>query len=226
MKRNIHIVHASRGRYKQALNTYNNWISKLDIKNGDSYTFAIESDQSDYFVFPHIITNSKTAIEAFNICCLVINDRFKSSDIIIALSDDFPIPCDLELIRINCDSDKLLKTFDTIQTWIVTLPIMGVEYYRYRGYIYPSQYLHMYSDTHITHEADIDDKLIIRNDIIIPHHHYSIGKSDKDELNDRNDKTYQQGFYEYIKWIKSINNKMPKSVEAKSHINNIINCLI
>ena len=103
--RNIHIVHASRGRASQAEQTYRNWSQLLSM--GDSYTVAIEADQlNDYRHLPTLVVPSKTAISAFNLAAQVLSSKFKESDIIIALSDDFPIPCDLDLIRDAVDANN------------------------------------------------------------------------------------------------------------------------
>lgn len=210
--RNIHIIHASRQRPIQASNTYHTWLREM--KEGDTYTIAIEQDQSsDYQGLPCVVVPSRTAIEAFNLCAENIKSRFKPQDIVIGLSDDFPTPCDLNLIREACDSDKILKTFDGIQKWIVTLPIIGVECYKTYGYIYPPQYKHMFADTHLTHQAEINNVLQIRNDIVIKHHHYSIGGSKKDTLNDRNDKTFNEGKEVYLSWAKK-QTKQLSSVES------------
>lgn len=210
--RNIHIIHASRQRPIQASNTYHTW--HREMKDGDTYTIAIEQDQSDnYKGLPCVVVTSHTAIEAFNLCAENIKDRFKPYDIIIGLSDDFPEPCNLDLIREACDSDKLLKTFDGIQKWIVTLPIMGAEFYKKHGYIYPQQYKHMFADTHLTHESEINNVLQIRNDITIKHHHYSIGGAKKDTLNDKNDKTFNEGKEVYLTWAKK-QTKQLTSIES------------
>lgn len=211
--RNIHIIHASRGRASQAEQTYRNWSQLLSM--GDSYTVAIEADQlHDYRHLPTLVVPSKTAISAFNLAAQVLSSKFKESDIIIALSDDFPIPCDLDLIRDAVDADGLLKTYDGVQNWIVTLPIMGAVYYQNKGCIYPPQYSHMFADTHITHEAEIEGRLQFRNDITIKHYHYSTGGSAKDALNERNDKTFLQGKEVYLSWAK--NKPLPQSREAQS----------
>ena len=211
--RNIHIIHASRGRASQAEQTYRNWSQVLCM--GDSYTVAIEADQlQDYRNFPTLVVPSNTAISAFNLAAKILEPKFKDSDIIIALSDDFPIPCDLDLLRDAVDADGLLKTYDGVQNWIVTLPILGVLYYKRKGYIYPPEYSHMFADTHITHEAEIEGRLQFRNDITIKHYHYSIGGSAKDSLNDRNDKTFEQGKQIYLQWAKG--KPMPQSKEAQS----------
>lgn len=212
--RNIHIIHASRSRTEQARATYEAWYRLL--KDGDTYHIIVEPDQMiHYDDLPIWVTNSTTAIEAFNFAAQELGNGWKNEDIVIALSDDFNEPCDLELIRKYCPYDGVLKTFDGIQDYIVTLPIMGVEYYCSKGYIYPSQYKHMFADTHLTHEAELEVKLIIRNDIVIKHNHYSIGGCEKDALNERNDKTFNEGMQTYLTWAKS-QEKQLTSPESKA----------
>lgn len=224
--RNIHIIHASRSRPEQAKATYEAW--KKYLKTEDSYSLAIEPDMLDSYgwfgTFNCLSNNSKTAIESFNMASYNLNRvmPFKQDDIIIALSDDFNEPCDLELIREYCPQDGVLKTFDGIQDYIVTLPIMGVEYYWSKGYIYPPQYKHMFADTHLTHEAELEGKLIIRNDIVIKHNHYSIGGCQKDALNDRNDKTFNEGMRTYLEWTKNQTRQLtsPESKVLRNWIKN------
>lgn len=200
--RNIHIIHASRLRPSQAETTYTNWLKQL--KQGDSYTVAIESDQYlDYINMPCLVVGGGTAIKAFNEVAYLLHESWSQNDIIIGISDDFNEPCDLDLIREHCPNNGVLKTFDGIQDYIVTLPIIGLEYYLSKGYIYPPQYNHMFADTHLTHESELEGKLIIRNDILIKHNHYSIGGCQKDALNDRNDKTFNEGMQMYLAWAKS-----------------------
>jgi hypothetical protein len=215
--RNIHIIHASRSRPEQAKKTFEAW-SKL-LKKNDTYHMAIEPDQMMYyFDFPNWVVNSVTAIEAFNFASEQLGKTWKCNDIVVALSDDFNEPCDLELIREHCPQNGVLKTFDGIQNYIVTLPIMGVEYYESKGYIYPPQYKHMFADTHLTHEAELEGKLIIRNDIVIKHNHYSIGGCQKDALNERNDKTVNEGKEIYLSWVRQ-QTKQLTSKESESHRN-------
>jgi len=214
--RNIHIIHASRARASQAERTYRNWQKQMVF--GDSYTIAIEADSfSDYRNLPILILPSKSAISAYNLAAHELRGKYKANDIIIALSDDFPMPCDLDLIRDAVDTDKVLKTFDGVQKWIVTLPIMGVGYYLEKGFIYPPQYSHMFADTHLTHEAEIEGKLQFRNDIVIKHEHYSIGATHKDFLNERNDGTAKEGKVTYLNWAKD--KPLPTSAESKQHVN-------
>ena len=99
--RNIHIIHASRSRPSQAETTYTNWLKQL--KQGDSYIVAIESDQYiDYKQMPCLVVGGGTAIKAFNETALLLHESWEQNDIIIGISDDFNEPCDLELIREYC----------------------------------------------------------------------------------------------------------------------------
>lgn len=79
------------------------------------------------------------------------------------------------------------------------MPVMTRDYYESKGYIYHPDYTHMFCDTHLTHVADIEKKLIFRNDLVFPHNHYSTGKSKKDAVNIKNDSTWAQGEAAYLR---------------------------
>jgi len=118
----------------------------------------------------------------------------------------------------------VLKTFDGAQRWIVTLPIMDRMYYAQKGYIYYPSYRHMFVDTDLTHVAELEGKLIMRNDIIFKHSHYSTGETPKDELNERNDRTWNQGMAVYLHRVRE-RFGLPEGInvfdlcfEAKHHI--------
>jgi len=60
----------------------------------------------------------------------------------------------------------------------------------------------MFVDTDLTHIAELEGVLIMRNDIIFKHGHYSTGETPKDALNERNDKTWNQGLAIYLHRVK------------------------
>lgn len=167
----ITIVHPSRGRAEIAFKTYNRW--KQQAFNPFEYYVSIEKDQLDYYgqyfdTENIIVSENNTAIEAINNAVKKI-DHF---DILIIISDDFlpPYKWDISVeMAVDGKSDFVLKTFDGLQRWIVTLPIMDKNYYDRFGYVYDPIFSHLFSDTQLTHIADLNKKLIIRNDITFKH---------------------------------------------------------
>lgn len=218
--RNIHFIHASRGRAAQALQTMQLWIRQL--ADGDTYTVAVEEDQFNEYcrVFGGnkghlIVQNSTTAIESYNMAAKSAGYT-NADDIIIAVSDDFYCMNDvLDAIREACPSDGVLKTHDGIQNYIVTLPIIGMEWYWKVGFIYPPQYKHMFADTHLTHLAELKKKLVINLDIVIPHHHYSL-VGGRDEIHIKNDTTFNEGRLTYLEWAR--NKDLPTDKNLRNYI--------
>lgn len=152
-----------------------------------------------------------------------------SGDIIVLLSDDFDCPDGWDLLLVSAfkkykDYACVLKTYDGTHGWIVTLPIMNREYYKLQGYFYYPEYQHMFCDTDMTHKAELEGRLIVRNDLIFPHQHYSTGASEKDKVSEKADATWNQGREVYFKRVE---NKfelrdvdiLNLSSEATPHIN-------
>ena len=126
---------------------------------------------------------------------------------------------------IGTHTDFVLKVNDGIQDWIVTMPIMDRVYYNRFGYIYYPEFSHMFCDTFLTHVADALGKLIIRNDITIPHLHYSVERSERDEVTKKADNTFNEGKNIYMRLLNQ-NLLLDKSVniwdlsrQAKTHLN-------
>jgi hypothetical protein len=118
----------------------------------------------------------------------------------VVISDDFePIPnWDDVIVEATQDrTDWILKTQDGTQPWIITLPIMDRAYYERHGYIYPPQYTHMFCDTHLTHQADIDGRKQSCS-LLFKHNHYSVGGIAKDATSIKADSTWNKGEATYL----------------------------
>jgi len=148
-------------------------------------------------VFPKSLVNkNRSAVDAINNAA-----KIATGEIMIVLSDDTECPRNWEMV-VNkaCDGkeDFVLKTFDGIQTWIVTMPILDRKYYNRYGYIYHPSYLHQFVDTHFTHVADVTKRIVWRNDILFPHRHKRV----MDEVYRRSDQTWNHGKKTYIQMLK------------------------
>lgn len=201
----ISIIHPSRSRAAHATDTYRHWIqnSKQDVE----YILSIDSsdpDHEQYYAFMPdtkiVESDNHNVVEAAN-----AGAKHATGEIIVLVSDDFQCfnGWDVAVVRALDGKSGLLKTFDGVQKWIVTLPIMTRDYYEEQGHIYPPQYKHLFPDTHITHVADLKKKLIVRNDIMFNHDHHSKHKSPKDEVTKKADSTWAHGEHEYLKACKA-----------------------
>lgn len=213
------IIHPSRSRPDKSYATIKNWMLNKS-KCGIDVEFIISLDTTDpllseyerlfdnrdYSYLRYYVHDNKSSVEAINIvvsACL--------GDVLIVVSDDTePTKCwDCELEKeIQGKYDFILKTQDGIQPWIITMPIMDRTYYNRFGYIYHPSYSHLFCDTELTCVADITGRKITSN-LLFPHNHYSIGKSQIDDVYRKNDATNTEGENIFIERYKR-NFDLPK----------------
>lgn len=200
----ITLIHPSRNRPKEAFAAAVNWLSKADNLPNIQYILSLDEDDKSSEDYHQLFTgniqynmscialthHNRSAIDAIN------NAAYKATgDLIIVMSDDFDCPehWDTLLLQVvDGKSDFLLKTQDGIQKTLVTLPIMDRAYYSRFGYIYHPDYLHMHCDEEMTIVALMLGRYI-KSDLLFEHLHYSTGKSEKDDINVRNDQTWAHG---------------------------------
>jgi len=209
MDKKISIIHPSRSRGNQAFQTYQKWINKS--KNPNNIEYILSLDDNDpmlelyNFLFKSIpitiiTNNNRSAIDAINKAA-----QISTKEILIQIAEDFDCPQDWDEILLNNLKDKedfIVKTNDGTQDWIITLPIMDRKYFNRFGYIYYPEYLHMFSDTELSHVADFLERKIYL-DIYFPHNHYTTGKNIRDEVSIKADSTWNQGETLYLGRLKN-----------------------
>ncbi|HEY3385380.1 MAG TPA: hypothetical protein VGK46_02655 [Saprospiraceae bacterium] len=214
----ISLIHPSRGRPKQSFETMIKWLSKSSGDVQLDLVLSLDCDDpviDEYYKLYENLGRSFLWEDNLNTSAVdAINKGAKEcvGDILVIVSDDSDCPDRWDARIANAMSGKsgVLKTFDGVQKWIVTMPVMTRDYYESKGYIYHPDYTHMFCDTHLTHVADLEKKLIFRNDLVFPHNHYSTGKSKKDAVNIKNDSTWAQGEAAYLRHCR---NKFGMSVD-------------
>jgi glycosyltransferase involved in cell wall biosynthesis len=210
MSLTISLIHPSRNRPEQASETAKHWLSNMfSVLNLADYTLSIDLDDTtinEYktnFVegFNIIMSNNTCVVDAAN-----VGAKQAKGDILVLVSDDFECYPDWDIDLINHFTeykDNVLKTNDTLQDWIVTLPIMDRTYYEACGYLYYPKYKHMFCDTDMTHKAELEGKLHKRMDMVFKHCHYTQGETLKDAVNDKADLTWMQGETTYLHRVAS-----------------------
>lgn len=196
----ISIIHPSRNRASMAFETLNKWLYNADFVVPIQYILSIDSTDEQYNKYLMILdciegveivsNDNKSAIEAIN-----FGATKATGDLLIVVSDDTDTfkGWDTALIKaLDGKSDFSVKTKDGIQKTLITMPIVDREYYNRFGYIYKNDYKHMFVDMEFTAVGMMMDK-VITLDLEFKHLHYSIGAMDKDEVNERNNSTWQQG---------------------------------
>lgn len=193
------LIHPTRNRPKMAYDTFCEWVEKADDLNNFEYILSVDLDDvslidygkwqapDNFFV---LANTNKTAIEAINFAAF-----HAKNEVFIVLSDDFSCPEHWDTLLLNeleGKSDFIVKTRDGLQPTLITLPILDRQYYNRFGYVYNSEYVHMWSDTEMTVVGHMLGR-VIEVDIMFEHLHYTTGKSKKDEINARNDASWRQG---------------------------------
>ncbi len=200
----LSILHASRQRPDQAIEAAHLWITLMSRKYEWEYILSLDSSDPELPNYERykggqnmrsIVNDNNNLVQAANQAA-----RLASGDIFILISDDFLCVkgWDEMVVEALAGKSGVLKTFDGIQRWIVTLPIMTRDYYDEQCHFYFPHYDHMFCDTDMTHFADVQKKLIIRNDIVFRHNHYSIGGNKKDAVNVKADSTWKHGEERYL----------------------------
>ena len=208
----ITIIHPSRSRPEQAYGTMLKWLTSAKDGYGIEYILSVDSDEPQMDKYIHaanlhnvptvnlyniklLVNDNKSAIEAINNAAKV-----STGDLLLVVSDDFSCPYhwDAALIEaLEGKRDFLVKVDDGAQPWIPTLPIMDRKYYERFGYIYHPDYVHLFADTEAGHVAHMLGR-VIELPIKFPHNHYTTGKVKRDEINVKNDATWQQGEKLYL----------------------------
>lgn len=198
-----------------ALKTAIHWIRNLSWKHEYEYIFSVDSSDPQLAAYSGfgsveelkgckiVVSDNKNLVEASN-----AGAKQASGDIFVLISDDFLCYKDWDLRVVDAFQGRIpgqvLKTFDGVQKWIVTLPIMDRAYYERCGYFYNPAFSHMFVDTYMTHRADIEGRLIMRNDLYFRHAHYSTGENQKDAVSIKADATWDQGEKAYFEGINEL----------------------
>jgi hypothetical protein len=210
----ITVIHPTRGRYDRAKEVHRMVMRNAHNKSNIEYLLSVDTSENQQYDFGTVVRNNNhSAIEAINNAAKV-----SKGDILIVVSDDFILPYawDLQILdATEGQKDWLLKVYDGVQKWLVTIPIMDRVYYNRFGYIYHPSYQHLFCDTELAAVSDLIERKIVRNDIVFLHNHYSVA-GNKDEINEKNDKTWQQGEANYI--VRCKNNFDLKESDIKGKI--------
>lgn len=206
----ISIIHPSRSRVAKSWQTVNDWVNRAGCEVEVIVSIDVDDPQKQEYLdtyqsrFQILIEYNRSAVDAINKAA-----TWATGDVFVVVSDDFHCPQNWALIlqkHLKNRKDFLFKVNDGVQNYIVTLPILDRKYYERFGYIYYPGFQHMFADTELTHVADVLKRLVIRNDILFRHNHYSVlqpslrGK--KDEVTLRADATWDDGKRLYLQRVR------------------------
>lgn len=224
----ISIIHPSRSRPEKSKETISKWLqSAMDIHQLELIVSCDLDDPklSEYEMVYHntifrdqfnpYANENRSCVDAINYAA-----QQATGDIFIVVSDDtdcFPGWDTALLKELEGKSDYLLKTYDGIQDYIVTMTVMDRTYFQRDGYIYHPDFKHQFADTYLTCVADIRQRLIfskLRFDHLHPGH--SGGNLKADALNIRNDGTWIQGQETFIRLMKQFTPEERNRIQDQS----------
>jgi hypothetical protein len=222
----ISLIHPSRSRPEKSMEATLDWLS-YSATDEIEYILSIDSDdlmknhyEDMYYKrlldFSHwkfsILTNpNKSSVDAINIAA-----KETTGEILIVISDDMQSGSswDVKLLKeVDGKKDWILKTQDSIQDWIITLPILHRDYYNRFGYIYHPDFEHLFCDTYLTCVADITGRKITSN-LMFKHLNDTI----KDDLRKRTDGTWQQGQDTFIRLMKQFSKADIQKIQDRQMI--------
>ena len=201
----ISVIHPSRNRPEKAKRAYDYWTKRGEVKE---WILSLDSDDrflnAYYFQFRN--TNAKIVVNPNTSITTAVNSgaRETTGDLLIVVSDDFLCPdawSDTLTHHLQGHTDFVARVGDGKQNWIVTLPIMDREYYKGQGYVYNPAYLHMFCDTEQTTKAELEGKMV-DVPMIFEHEHPMYGKAKADAVNQRANRTWNQGETLYLQRLK------------------------
>jgi TusA-related sulfurtransferase len=211
------LIHPTRSRAKKSRETMLKWVRNMKYK---SFELIVSLDADDpeldnyRIMYPkgtYIVNKNRSCVDA-------INNAAKVSDgeILIVVSDDSDCVENWdEMLEKELDGkyDYVLKTDDSIQGYIITLPLLDRVYYNRFGYIYHPDFEHMFCDTYMTCVADITGRKITSN-LMFKHLNDTI----KDDLRKRTDGTWQQGQDTFIRLMKQFSKSDIQKIQDRQMI--------
>jgi hypothetical protein len=208
----ISLICPSRGRPQQSLDIISRWIKRSVNQNDIEVILSVDDSDptlaqyfSSYdkanFAFTWFQFDNKSSVEAINRAAMVAQ-----GNIFIVVGDDQEAPSSWDLRILNYTANKtdwVLKVRDGLQNRIITLPIMDHAYYNRDKFIYHPSFSHLWSDTWFSDLAYARKRVITKN-VRFPHRQYSIIGTEPDEINIKNNATYESGKKTYLELKKNI----------------------
>lgn len=192
----ISVIHPSRSRPHKSFAT----IQKWRVRAGVPFELLVSVDEDDIELDKYreyysgdrlIVRKNKSAIEAINNAAKVAQ-----GNLFIIVSDDTDCPnkwgLKLEIMTRGM-RDFVIKTYDGVQSRIITMPIFDRAYYNRFGYVYHPEYEHMFADTEYTDVAHKLKRVVTKLTMRFPHEQYSVIGQYPDALNLRNNATMDKG---------------------------------
>lgn len=200
----ISLIHPSRGRPYQAVETARKWIDQSGVEL--EHIFSLDESDPTHKSYQQIdkllVNQNDCVVQATNHAAAA-----STGDVLIYLSDDFDcFPNWGQVITEICSrytGEYMVKVDDGLQKFentVLTIPIMSRKLYERLGYFFHPSYKSMWVDVDLYYTCarmrprDGDGQILkFHKEIKFQHNHYSNGKTKKDETYTRSDGFWNQG---------------------------------
>jgi glycosyltransferase involved in cell wall biosynthesis len=190
-KPRISLLHATRGRWAQAIQAMNLWMSRAENPMAVEHIFAIDEDDEEsnekLARFRGVISHSSCSVGAWNAAA-----DGSSGDILVQLADDFEPPAGWDRLIVDAlggdiFAPKVLRVSDGNRAdGLITCAIVTRRWHDLHG-LFHGEYRNVYSDNDLTATATKARAIIEAPHIVIRHHHPFF--NDKVKM----DATYERG---------------------------------
>lgn len=188
----ITLLHATRGRWAQAIQAMNMWMARAENPMGVEHIFAIDADDEESKEKLRrfrctISAEGGYSVQAWNVAALA-----STGDVLVQLADDFEPPAGwdrliLEALGGDIFAPRVLRVSDGNRTdGLITCAIVTRRWYEQHG-LFHGEYRNVYSDNDLTATATKANAITDAPHIVIRHHHPFF--NDKVKM----DATYERG---------------------------------
>lgn len=191
-KPRISLLHATRGRWSQAIQAMNLWMSRASDAFRVEHIFAIDEDDAEtkdkLRRFRHVIS----AKDGYSVGAWNAAAKVATGDILIQVADDFEPPANWDegivaALGGNVFTPRVLRVKDGIrEDGLITLAIVTRPWLEKQGHLFDPEFRNVYSDNDLTARAQKAGAIIEAPHLTFRHHHPITGKVPSDA-------TYKRG---------------------------------
>lgn len=227
----ISLLHATRGRYKQAIECRDKWLAMATHPESVEHIFGIDDDDMDSLVNIHsdrvIIPAGSGCVAAWNACAVVAH-----GELFIQLSDDWePVQGWDVLIRKEFEGvtgEQVLAISDGARTDdLLCMAILNKARYTRYGYLFHPKFYSVYSDNYFTWQAKQDGVIKDAKYIVFEHKHPVWGKAEWDVTytNSNSPEKYTRGLMLFQELTRKPGATVVLAMIVKNEKDNIEACL-
>jgi len=229
----ISLIHATRGRCKQAVDARRLWFNKAKNPDAIEHIFGLDNDDMHgafLSVHNHVVTNgSAGSVAAWNAAA-----EKAQGEVLVQLSDDWNPPMHWDEILLNAIGDtsgpKVLAISDGHRTDnLLCMAILTRKRYQDQGFMFHPEFFSVYSDDYFTKKAYEDGVIIEARDIIFEHLHPVFGKAPMDEIYARSNENYRyqmgQGIMRRLEEGTLVSNDIHGWLDYRDHYDNVAKTL-